>query len=73
VGILTEESFSGSSWISGAKYDTETQIMQVYIGSDTYECVGVPEGVWSAFKNAGSKGQFFNKNIRGQYNHAMFE
>ncbi len=70
---MTEDSFSGSSWISGAKYDTDTKIMQVYIGSDTYECVGVPADVWAGFKNAGSKGQFFNSNIRGQYNHAMFE
>ena len=69
---MTEESFGGSSWINGAKYNTETQTMQVYIGSDAYECVGVPNEVWERFKNAGSKGSFFNKNIRGQYNHSMF-
>ena len=69
---MTDQSFGGSSWIGGAKYNTETETMQVYIGSDVYECVGVPSEVWDGFKNAGSKGSYFNANIRGQYNHSMF-
>lgn len=69
---MTEESFAGSSWIGGAKYNTETKTLVVYIGSDAYECVGVPLEEWIGFKNATSKGKYFNGNIRGQYNHSMF-
>ena len=69
---MTEDSFTGTSWIEGAKYNTETKTLVVYIGADSYECVDVPEDVWSEFKHATSKGQYFNKNIRGRYNHSMF-
>lgn len=67
---MVEESFSGSSWIKGAKYDTETNVMQIYIGDkgEVYECVGVDNDVWSGFKRADSKGKYFNRFIKGQYN-----
>jgi hypothetical protein len=44
--------------------------MVIYIGegSEVYECEGVPQDVWSEFKRAESKGKYFNKYIRGQYN-----
>lgn len=66
---MVEESFSGSSWIKGAKYDTETQVMQVYIGDkgEVYESVGVDNDTWTGFKNASSKGKYFNRFIKGQY------
>ena len=31
---MTEESFSGDSWILGARYNTETMRMQIYIGKE---------------------------------------
>ncbi len=66
---MVEDSFSGSSWIKGAKYDTETNVMQIYIGDkgEVYECVGVENQVWSEFKQATSKGKYFNKYIKGRY------
>lgn len=70
---MTEDSFQGTSWIEGAKYNFEEKRLVVYIGIDAYECVGVPEDVWREFKSAPSKGQYFNRHIRGQYNHPMFE
>lgn len=65
-----EDSFAGDSWIKGAKYNTETEVMQIYIGDkgEVYECEGVPNEVWNEFKSATSKGSYFNKYIRGQYN-----
>jgi hypothetical protein len=66
---MTADSFAGSSWIQGAKYDSETQRMQIYLGgSEVYECEGVDSDTWSQFKMAKSKGAYFNKYIRGQFN-----
>jgi len=64
-----EESFAGTSWILGAKYNTETKQMQVYIGmkGEVYEFEGVDHETWSEFKNAESKGKYFNLYIRGNF------
>jgi len=65
-----EDSFTGDSWIGGAKYDDETQRMQIYIGDsgEVYECEGVDIDTWNGFKNAKSKGKYFNSYIRGKFN-----
>ncbi len=64
-----EDSFSGDSWILGAKYDDESQRMQIYIGNkgEIYELEGVPQQTWNEFKGAKSKGKYFNAYIRGKY------
>ena len=64
-----EDSFSGSSWILGAKWDSETNRMQIYIGDrgEVYECEGVDEETWSGFKQAKSKGKYFNSYIKGKF------
>ena len=67
---MTKDSFVGDSWIQGAKYDSKTQLMQIYMsgGSEVYECEGVDSDTWSEFKRADSKGRYFNKYIRGKFN-----
>lgn len=64
-----EDSFAGTSWITGAKYNTETKQMQVYIGTkgEVYEFEGVDSGTWSEFKSAKSRGKYFNNHIRGNF------
>jgi len=63
-----EDNFTGSSWIQGAKYNSETQRMQIYLGSsEVYECEGVDESTWNEFKLAKSKGKYFNLYIRGKF------
>lgn len=62
-----------SSFIQGAIYDDETLRMLIYIGDDTFECQGVPVQVWQEFKQSPSKGQYFNRNIKGLYQHEYFE
>lgn len=59
------------TWLS-AKYVYKTKALIVYMDSDAYELVDVPEDVWKAFKSAPSKGRFFNTELRGKYNHSMF-
>ena len=67
---MTADSFTGDSWIQGAKYNSETQLMQIYMsgGSEVYECEGVDSDTWSEFKSTKSKGSYFNKYIRGKFN-----
>ena len=67
---MTADSFTGDSWIQGAKYNSETKLMQIYMsgGSEVYECEGVDSDTWSEFKSAKSKGSYFNKYIRGKFN-----
>lgn len=64
------DNFAGSSWIIGAKWDSETEFMQIYIGGkgEVYECEGVDADTWNEFKNAKSHGSYFNKYIRGKFN-----
>ena len=64
-----EDSFAGTSWIQGAKYNDETKRMQIYIGGEgeVYECDNVDPQTWLEFKKAKSKGSYFNKYIRGNF------
>ena len=66
---MTADNFSGDSWIQGAKYDSETKLMQIYMkgGNEVYECEEVDSDTWSEFKVAKSKGAYFNKYIRGKF------
>ena len=66
---MTEDSFVGGSWIQGAKYNSETKLMQIYIGKEgeVYECQGVDSETWQEFKSAKSKGKYFNSYIRGKF------
>ena len=66
---MAVDNFSGDSWIQGAKYDTETKLMQIYMkgGSEVYECQEVDSDTWSEFKRAKSKGAYFNNYIRGKF------
>jgi len=70
---MVKDQFQNDSWISGAVYDDETLRMTVFVGSDSYECQGVPSDIWQQFKSAGSKGKFFNANIKGKFQHEYFE
>ncbi len=66
---MTEDSFAGTSWIAGAKYNSESQRMQIYIGTkgEVYEFEGVDAETWSEFKSAKSKGKYFNSHIKGNF------
>lgn len=67
--------FDNDSWIQHVSYDTDTQEMAITMKGgkkNVYACQGVPLEVFEAFKNAGSRGKFFNENIKGRYNHTWF-
>ena len=62
---------SSSSWISSAKYyscdgTTGYFILKTDSGRE-YIHYGIPVNVWDEFKNADSKGSYYDKNIKGRY------
>lgn len=49
-------------------YNAERRILRiVYISGNTYDYLDVPVEVYTAMKAAGSKGEFLNRRIKGQY------
>ncbi len=65
-----------SRFLRKVTYNTETREMSIYSernGEETkYTCVNVPTYIFNGFKNAKSKGKFFNLNVRGKYKHHYF-
>jgi hypothetical protein len=61
---------SGSSWITSAKYfscDGLSGFFIIETSNRTYIHQDMPYEVWENFKNADSKGSFYSRNIRGNY------
>ena len=72
---MTKLEFYGDSWIEHVVYNQETLEMLVYVkgSSNVYSCQNVPLEVYEAFDRAPSRGQYFNKYVKGKYNHEWFE
>ena len=67
--------FDNDSWIQHVAYDTETKQMRITMKGgkkNIYECHGVEQDVYDEFKKAPSRGNFFNNNIKGNYNFEWF-
>lgn len=61
---------SESSWIRSAKYyscDSKTGYFKYTTDSKTYIHEKLPISVWNNFKNAPSKGTYYNANIKHKY------
>ena len=68
--------FDNDSWIQHVAYDTETKQMRITMKGgkkNIYECQNVSQDVYDEFKKAPSRGNFFNNNIKGNYNFEWFE
>lgn len=63
------DSFSSpeSSWIEGASYNRQTEVLVIETDKQEYTFKGVPTDVWEGFKNASSKGNFYHQYIRDRY------
>lgn len=67
--------FENDSWIQSVSYNTETKAMLIIMkggSKNRYECDNVPQAIYEAFERAGSKGQYFNANIKGKYMNKLF-
>ena len=61
-----EESFTrASSFIGTVTFFLEDSSMIIDVAGKPYAYCDVPFPVYETFKNASSKGRFFNKNIKG--------
>lgn len=57
-----------SSLIRGARYWPERQALELcFAGGRRYLYLGVPESLAVQFRQAPSKGQFFNQAIKGRF------
>ena len=56
-----------SSFIGTVVYDDERQEMFITIGPTVYTFCNVPERKFDGFEGAGSKGAFFNREIKEQH------
>lgn len=66
--MIEQVTISGSSLLSRADYDKETQVLNVTFNSGgTYEYKNVPEFIFEDFKKAASKGEYYNRVIKTKY------
>ena len=66
--IKEDADVSNSSWINSAKYfscDSQSGFLIITTGNRTYIHQDLPIEVWEQFKDADSKGSFYNRNIKG--------
>lgn len=65
---MREQTIVGSSNVSGAKYDDDkSELTVTFHHGGSYTFANVPESVYDGLLNAGSAGQYFNQNIKGQF------
>lgn len=63
-----------SSNLTAAGYDPATQVLAVQFKSGTlYTYSGVPPETYADFMAAESKGAFFAKSVRGQFEHSKVD
>lgn len=56
-----------SKFIKAVEYDELTEVLKVLIGTKIYYHYAVPDSVFKNFMISESKGNFYNKKIRGKY------
>lgn len=56
-----------SSFIGGIGFQEGVLLVQMKKGGGLYAYTGVPEDVYNAFLESLSKGDFFLRNVKGQY------
>ena len=57
-----------SSFVGKVEYFPGNQGMTINLNGTTYDFCSVPERVFDGFEGASSKGAFFNRAIKGQFN-----
>jgi len=57
-----------STFVGNVLYDDESKHMQIILNGKTYDFCGVASRTYDSFEGASSKGAFFNRNIKGQFN-----
>ena len=64
-----EKSFDhSSSFVGQVVYTPDTNSMEINLNRKTYGFCGVPERIFESFEAAPSKGAYFTRSIKGQFN-----
>lgn len=56
-----------SSFVGNVRYNTETQEMRILLNGKAYNFCNVPRRIYEAFQGADSKGAYFNRSIKTQF------
>ncbi len=56
-----------SSFVGNVKYDQDLQRMEIILNGNTYTFCNVAERIFDAFEGSNSKGAYFNRNIKTQF------
>ena len=68
---VTDEAFiaftHSSSFVGNVRYDDDTSEMRILLNEKAYTFCNVPQRTYDAFEGAPSKGAFFARNIKGQF------
>lgn len=60
-----------SSNVARISYEETSSTLEVeFHNGSIYQYYDVPQQIWSAFKDAASKGQFIHQSLKGQYRYA---
>lgn len=68
--IEQKANVGGGSFLESAKYfscDDSTGYLIIGMNDQEYIFQGVPKDIWQGFKEAESKGEYYNKFIRGRF------
>ena len=57
-----------SSFVGNVVYEKADKSLQVVLGDAVYNFCGVSRSVYDGFRNASSKGKYFNRVMKGQFN-----
>ncbi len=57
-----------SSFVGNVRYNTDTQGMTMILNGKEYDFCDVPARIFDSFQGADSKGAFFARSIKGQFN-----
>lgn len=58
---------ASSSFVGNVRYDKDTQEMRILLNGNAYNFCDVPQRKYDAFEGSGSKGAFFNREIKEQH------
>jgi hypothetical protein len=58
---------SGSSLLTGAWYDSDSDYLLLGLSGTVYHYCGVPSSTWVGLADARSRGSYFNSEIKGRY------
>jgi len=64
--------FENESWITSVSYNIETKALTVNTEKGSYELADVELETYNEFEASGSRGAYFNRNLKNRYINKFF-